>query len=190
MPTRTSTLSGNMVERTAINTSEGAYNSIERNYPYVARIVGGNLTTNGIQYSSITTGSTSISTKSSNYTTVLGTTISWPGLDGEYIDELEFGLTWEHQSSVSTCGFIWQMKNATGSTWENIMAAPIAYKSTAYGSQPRTVSGYRTRRDASMSAGYNRLPFNLRLRGYNKTANKMYARVKNSSYVKIKAKRN
>lgn len=171
----------------AFSTAEDALRLIAKNEPYVAKLVGGDLTTNGAQYSAKTTVSTGATSKSTAHTTAFSSTISWPGLDGSYIDEIEFGLTANINSCASTIGYRWEMKNATGSTWQ-VLSTFRELKNTTYADE--TQSGIRLYRDGSLATGYNRLPINLRLRFYSETASKGWARVKSSSYIKIKPRRN
>lgn len=168
---------------------------VMENYPYVANLVGGDLTTAGIQYSAYTTQTTGITSGSSALKTVLSSTLSWPGLEGRNIDEAEFGITVEFKSTgataalVTTLGYIVQMKNSTGSTWKLISAVETTKSTTGATPVSRTLSGYRLHRDSSLATGYNKLPINVRIQFFAKSqAGKSKLRVKSSSYVAIKAR--
>ncbi len=174
-----------------VSTAGGKIRRVMENYPYVAKLVGGNITTAGIQYSDYSTQTTGITSKSSALKTSLSSTLNWPGLEGRYIDELEAGLTCEFLSTavaVTTVGYFWEMKNSTGSTWQRISAVETTKGSTvATTPASRTLSGNRLYRDASLATGYNKLPINLRLRFFAKSATaKAKFRVKSSSYIAIK----
>ena len=173
-----------------VSTASGKVRRVAENIAYVAHLVGGALTTAGTQYTSYTTQSTGLTSNSSALKTVLSSTINFPGLEGLYIDELEAGLTIEELSTAvaaTTFGYVWQMKNSTGSSWTNITAVKTAKGSTTTTPLSQTVSGVRLHRDSSLSTGYNKLPINLRLRFFAKSAAaKAKVRVKSSSYVAIK----
>lgn len=173
------------------STATGKMRKVMENYPYIAHLVGGAITTAGIQYTAYTTQTTGITSLSSALKTALSSTINWPGLEGKYIDEAEFGLTLEELSTAvaaTTFGYIWSMKNSTGSAWQNITAVESTKGSTVdITPLSRTVSGYRLHRDGSLATGYNKLPINLRLQFFAKSATaKAKVRVKSSSYVAIK----
>lgn len=158
---------------------------------YVAHLVGGALTTAGVQYGTLTTQSTGIS--SAAMKTCLATTISWPGLEGCYIDELEAGLTVEFAATAvaaTTMGYIWEMKDQGETTWTAITAVETTKASSVATYTARTVSGYRLYRSGTLAAGYNKLPINLRCRFFAKNAAaKGKMRVRNSSYVAIKPRK-
>lgn len=173
-----------------VSTASGKIRRITENNGNIARLVGGNLTTLGSQYNTFTTQSTGITSNTSALKTAFSSTINFPGLEGLYIDEFEAGLTVEFKSTAvaaTTVGYLWQMKNSTGSTWTNITAVETTKGSTTTTPTARTVSGYRLYRDSSLSTGYNKLPINLRLRFFAKSAaSAAKIRVKNSSYVAVK----
>ncbi len=163
------------------------------NYPYVAHLVGGAITTAGIQYTAYTTQTTGITSNSSALKTALSSTISWPGLEGKNIDEAEFGITVSMLSTavaLTTFGYLVSMKNSTGSTWQNISAMETTLGSTVIATpRERTLSGVRLYRDGSLATGYNKLPINLRIQFFAKSATaKAKMRIKASSYVAIKAR--
>uniref|UniRef100_A0A6H1ZVW0 Uncharacterized protein n=1 Tax=viral metagenome TaxID=1070528 RepID=A0A6H1ZVW0_9ZZZZ len=194
MAGRVSSKSAEEVLQSQFCSSEQAQLNVMRNYPYTARLVGGALTTAGVQWGALSTLTTGPATsKSSNMITVLSSTISWPGLDGEYIDEMEVGLTASLRSTVhstvseTTVGFVWQIKDQSETTWTNINTA-VTLRSTI--AAERTVSGYRMRGDATLATGYNKLPINIRMRAYTKNSSpyKGRARVKSSSYVIVKSR--
>jgi hypothetical protein len=159
---------------------------------YVAHLIGGALTTAGIQYGTLTTQSTGI-TSLAGLKNCLASTISWPGLEGCYIDELEAGLTIEFAATAvaaTTMGYIWEIKNKGETTWTAITAVETTKASTVATYTARTVSGYRLYRDGTLDAGYNKLPLNIRCRFFAKNAAaKGKMRVKSSSYVAIKPKK-
>ncbi len=177
-------------------TWSSASNTMRRtmeNYPYVANLVGGAITTAGIQYSAYTTQTTGITSKSSALKVALSSTISWPGLEGKYIDEAEFGITVSALSTAvaaTTFGYLVSIKNSTGSTWTNISAMETTKGSTVIATPTeRTLSGVRLYRDSSLAAGYNKLPINLRIQFFAKNASsKTKMRIKASSYVALKAR--
>ncbi len=173
------------------DTTELASWFIQRNYEYVVHPFNSSyLTSNGAQYTAPTTpGSTSISSKTTRCHTAVSSTINWPGLDGSFIDEIEFGLTAAIRgatATASTMGYFWQWKNATATTvaasWKYLTPPASCEASTAY--VDRTFSGY-----AQTGAGRNKLPINIRLLFWAKTVSKGAIKIKNSSYVKIKAKK-
>lgn len=174
----------------AFGSSDYAHHMVQKNYPYTGRLVGGALTTVGTQWSALTSAST-LNT-SAAMATILSSTISWPGLDGQEIDEAEFGLTAELYSaaatSKTTVGFLWQIKNKDETTWTGICTDRQVQSTIAVA---RTMSGYRLRGDGTLAAGYNTLPLNIRLQAYTRTGSKNVGlfRVKNSSYVRIKVRR-
>lgn len=162
---------------------------IQANYPYTAHLIGGNLaSTQWGDMSSVSTGYTS-----TNIMTVLSSTISWPGLDGEYIDEIECSLTANYYnttaSSKSTLAQIWQFKYQGESTWTNLttLNTNVSTKST----NAVVHSGYLLHRDGTLANGYNRLPINLRLRAYTKKGSKVEGRirVKGNSYLTFKTRK-
>ena len=175
----------------AITASSLTPDMIQVNYPYTSRIIGGDLSS-ATQYGDRTTLSTG-NTSTGNLATILSSTISWPGLDGEYLDEVEFSLVTNYGYStdgatLSTVGVIWQIKNQSETTWTDI--ASFTGASTA-STALVTHSGYRLHRDSSLTTGYNRLPLNLRLRAYVKKGSTSDAKVRVSkdSYVTMKTRK-
>jgi len=172
------------------HSSEEAHEVIMKNYPYVRHpfVTTGYLTTDGVQYSTITSGSTGVTSKSTAVVTSQVTTLNWPGLDGEYVDEMEAGLTIALassgvvSSSASTLGWVWEMKDSDESTWTIISSGADVAGVDAW--TERTNSGY-----VKCNSGYNKLPLHLRLKGWGKTASHLQVKIKNSSYVKIKPKK-
>ena len=182
------------VEELQLSTASNKLRRVMENYPYVAHLVGGAITTAGIQYTTYVVQTTGITSKSSALKTAISSTISWPGLEGKNIDEAEFGLTIEQLSTgtastavaATTFGYFVQMKNSTGSTWQNISAVETTKGSTSATPRSRTLSGYRLYRDGSLATGYNKLPINIRIRFFGKSQVNTKLRVKSSSYVAIK----
>lgn len=172
------------------DTTELAQWFIQRNYEYTIHPFKTTyLTSDGSQYLTAVAATTAISSKTSLCTSVVSSTINWPGLDGSFIDEIEFGLTAGIRAAtatVSTMGYFWQWKNATATTvaasWKYLSAPASCEASTVY--VDRTFSGY-----AKTGTGYNKLPINVRLLFWAKTASKGSLKAKCSSYVKIKAKK-
>lgn len=163
-----------------------------RHQQYVYHLVDNKfLTSDGVAWSTVGGNNTcdTGSSKSSMIITGYASTMSWPGLQGFYIQELECGLTvgvMGGGDTASTARFRWEIKNSTGSTWQAIST----YKGLASGSSTKTeytVSGY-----GKLGLGYNRLPLGIRLRGYRRSdvgSSEINFYVKNSSYVAIKAKK-
>ena len=183
---RPKAVSGDDALHKSFHSSEVAIETIVKNLPYTVHpfVAGRYLTTAGIQWSTITTGSTGITSGSSAVVTHAATTINWPGLDGEYVDEMEAGLTMAFAASAtgSTGGFVWEMKDSDGSTWTIISSAAKWQTTKAW--KERTNSGY-----VKLGTGYNKLPLHLRLKAWNKLASKIQVKIKNSSYVRIKPKK-
>lgn len=165
----------------------------QRENQKVIHLVEGKPTSDGVVYSGVTSWSTG-SSKSSNILTVGasgGTTYSlaWPGLEGFTVEEMEVGLTFEGKNTTgkTTIGYSWQYKNTTGTTaqwtsmttWGKTLACATTNTYSA-----KTVSHNKV----SLGSGYNKLPMELRLRAYSKSA-KGRGRIKSSSYVAIKAKK-
>jgi len=160
-----------------------------RHQQRITRLVKGNLTTNGTQWSTWVE-TTSTPTSNQLFATV-ATTVSWPGLEGFYIDELEAGLTCAlmatstgEASSGSTMGYRWEAKDSAEATWTALSTwRLVGSPGTSTGTE-RTVSGY-----APLAAGYNKIPLLVRLRAYKKSGQMGKVRIKNSSYVAIKPKK-
>lgn len=173
------------------DTTEKAIWTIQRNEDYVVHPFRTTyLTSDGVQYIAATTvGTTSVSSKTSQCNLAVSSTINWPGLDGSWIDEVEFGLTAGVQGATGTTatsiGWFWQWKNSTATTveasWKYLCTAR-SNKSTIY--VDRTISGY-----AKVGTGYNKLPFNVRLMFFGKVVGRGGAKPKNSSYIRIRAKK-
>lgn len=158
---------------------------IQRNYEYTIHPFKTTyLTSDGSQYLTAVAVTTGITSKSTALSTAVSSTINWPGLDGSYIDEIEFGLTAGMRAAtatVSTIGFYWQWKDDDATTWQLLSTARLAI-TTGYAD--RTMSGY-----AKTGTGYSKLPVAVRLIFWGKTASKGSVKAKCSSYVKIKAKK-
>ncbi|KKN36481.1 hypothetical protein LCGC14_0773040 [marine sediment metagenome] len=162
---------------------------IQRNYEYTIHPFRTTyLTSDGVQYLTAVAASTAVSSKTSNCSEAVSSTINWPGLDGSFIDEIEFGLTAGIRAAtatVSTVGYFWQWKNSTvadvAANWKYLTAAKTEASTV---SVDRTLSGY-----AKTGSGYNKLPINVRLLFWAKTASKGSVKAKSSSYIKIKAKK-
>lgn len=177
------------IEELQFSSASDKVRRVVENYPYVAHLVGGALTTAGVQYGTESTQSTGATSKSTAIKTNLSSTLNWPGLEGKYIDEAEFGLTVAFKSTAvaaTTIGYVWQIKSQGETTWTNISAVETTKGSTVAAYTERTVSGYRLYRDGSLAAGYNRLPLNIRLRFFSKGASAGKIKVKSSSYIAIK----
>lgn len=178
------------------STAQNVIRRTMENYPYVAHLVGGtSLSTSGsTMYGAATTASTGISSGVTALKTALSSTISWPGLEGAYLDEVQFFLQAEGIATAvaaTTIGYVWQAKNSTGSTWANLHAVKTYKCTSVWSSGVRTMGGYRLYRDSSITTGLNKLPINIRLRFFCKAANgKGQFRVSSSSYVSIKARKN
>jgi len=146
----------------------------------------GSLTTDGVQYSGVTTGSTGTTDWKTVDSAATIRPIA-PTDDTDDMDELELGLTAEFKNSSvttgkTTLGYVWQIKDDTETTWTNLHTTKsVASTHTTW--TARTLSGRIT-----PAAGYNKLPFNIRLRMMNKKASHGLARIKNSSYVKVMSK--
>ena len=178
-----------------ISTKEDMINfHVPRHQQYVYHLITNKaLTSDGVAWSAPTTAQDTCATGScetSYIVTAFATTISWPGLEGFYIQELECGLTMgaltPSQTSQTTAAFAWEIKDDDESTWTQLSTfkelLPASNTAIEF-----TLSGY-----GKLGAGYNKLPLGIRLRGYRKTdagsdITKFY--VKNSSYVAIKVKK-
>ncbi len=165
---------------------EQALKLLMGNYPHVVHPFGkGLLTTSGVQYSTASTGSTGITTNSSAQNIVVSSTISLPGFGSTQpasVNEIEFGLTAEMKATTAgtTLKFLWDVKNATASAWTALHAINTYVTTGANTYYPKTYSGYAT--------VPTKVPFNIRLRMWNKKASVGTFRVKNSSYIRIKSK--
>lgn len=172
------------------DTTELGYWVIDRNpsnqythYPFLTTYLSTAATSD--QYAAAVAASTKTSSKSSNCSEVVSSTINWPGLDGSYIDEAEFDLIAGMRAAtatVSTIGFFWQWKNSTATAWKFLSAPASCENSTGF-----TLWRYRGR--AKTGAGYNKLPITVRLLFWAKTASKGAGKVRRDSYIKFKAKK-
>ncbi len=138
------------------------------------RLVSGDLTEDGIQYSSeVTTGTADTDV------TVLSKLIN-PVIEGEII-LVEFGVTADFKAvSSATADLIWkwQARNEAGS-WVDLHSAVTETDiGTTY--QSRTRSGYFT-----PEANFQDVPFEVRLILQCNELDEGRARVKNSSYVRV-----
>ncbi len=144
------------------------------------------LTTAGVQWSTFVETTSTPTSKSSNYIATQATTISWPGLEGYNVDEMEAGLTGSFMSTKGTSGttiaFRWEIKDDDETTWTAISTFKKIAGGTSTGVE-RTVSG-----SVSLGAGYKKLPLLIRMRAYARTTHGKI-RIKSSSYVAIKAKK-
>ena len=147
----------------------------------------GGLTTSGVQYTNVTSGSTASS--ASYFIVDAAATVSpiAAGRDADDLDEIELGLTAEFRKDTtaaagSTIGYKWQIKGNANTTWTDLSTTKSLVATTAF--VERTLSGYFT----TTGTNYKTLPIDIRLVMLNKTAGNAVARIKSSSYVKIKAK--
>lgn len=159
--------------------------NVPRNESRVVRLVSGAPTTNGVVYSAISCSTAATSKSSGQYTVGSTYTLTWPGLEGFYADEIEVGLTVAARSTAaqSTFGYSWQMKDDDATTWQN-MTTFKTYKGTTLTWDERTVSHSKV----TTGTGYSKLPLSLRLRFYSKSA-KGKMKIKSSSYVAIRPKK-
>ena len=138
------------------------------------RLVSGELTANGVQYSDeVTTGDANVDVDA------LSKLID-PVLEGRVI-LVEFGLTAEFKavsSATADLSWKWQARNKDG-TWVDLHSAITETDiGTTYVS--RTRSGYFT-----PVANLQNVPFEVRLLLQCNEANQGRAKVKNSSYVRV-----
>lgn len=157
----------------------------QRENQQIVRLVSGTPTTNGVVYSAISCSTAASSKTSAVYTVGSTYTLAWAGLEGFYVDELEVGLTIAARSTAaqSTFGYSWQIKDDDATTWQNVTTFKT-YKGTTLTWDERTLSHSKI----TTGTGYNKLPLELRLRFYSKSA-KGKMKIKSSSYVAIKAKK-
>lgn len=148
----------------------------------------GNLTTSGVQYTSVSSGSTLAGSSATYFGIDPSATINPANADDiDDLDELEMAITFRAMK-VSTAavgsslGYKLQGKNSSNSTWTDLSSTKQYLMTTAW--VERTLSGY-----ADVSGNVNVIPFNLRLAAINKTLGDAKLRIKNSSYVKIKGKK-
>ncbi len=147
----------------------------------------GSLTTSGVQYTNVTSGSTASS--ASYFIVDAAATVSpvAAGRDADDLDEIELGLTAEFKkdttaAAASSLGYQWQIKGNANTTWTALCSTKQIVATTAF--VARTLSGYFT----NSGTNYKTLPVDIRLVMMNKTKGSGLARIKSSSYVKIKAK--
>ena len=179
-----------MAASSATNRYEGEKMTVMRNYPYTVHPYAFGMSTSSAKFTTLSLQSTAATSGSSSYKTHFATTISWPGFSTAYplpIDEAEFSMIFRANTTStkagSSIGYRWEWKNKGESTWQ-ALSTWRKCKSSASGGATRTITGY-----ATLGAGYNKVPFNLRLRTYNKVAAKITMKLKNTSYVIIKGKR-
>lgn len=158
----------------------------------VIRLVKGqNLTADGVQWSTWTETTSTPTSKSSNYIATTPITVSWPGLEGFNVDEMEAGLTCAlmatstgEATSASTMAYRWEMKDDNESTYTAISTWKLVGSPGTSTGIERTVSGY-----VSLGSGYKKLPLLIRLRAYKESGQMGKVRIKNSSYVTIMPKK-
>ena len=169
------------------STNEGALKAdvAKRNQSFTKHILSGEPTTDGVRWSAVTCTTGTPCSKSSNIVTVGDSTytISWPGLDGWYVTDLEVGLVCGIRSTKgdtrTTIGFEWEYKDDDETTWTGLTTFHTFATSSTIAYLEITQSGYPL-----PATGYNKLPLELRLRAYSKTTKSNF-KIKNSSYVKI-----
>lgn len=142
-------------------------------FDYVARLVEGDLASDGIQWS------TEVDTTTADVDVVVLTKTINPDLVGDLL-VLEFGVTAALKAvSSGTADIIWkwQGRNAAG-TWVDLHTAVTETNiGTTY--VERTRSGYFT-----IQTNLNEIPFEVRLIMQCNEANEGRAKVKNSSYIR------
>ena len=185
-----SSLSAEEVLQHAYGVPEASINILMRNYPYTAHPYGKGITTAGSKWTTNSRVSTGASSNSSGYKAHFATTITWPGLTtgtAMYLDELEVGLTFNVDTTStavkSTFGYRFEWKDKGQSTWQALSTWRVV-ASTKATTLARTLSGY-----AITGTGYQKVPFNLRLRTYNRVSKNYTFRLKNTSYVVVKPRR-
>jgi hypothetical protein len=137
----------------------------------------GDLTANGVQYS------TQVTTSDGNWTEVESVTIE-PPIDGTII-EMQFSLTGRFQSSSTTkhVKFKWQARNK-GGTWVDLHAE-VTYAANASALKEYTYSG-----TFLPVANFQDVPFDVRLVIQRQDAGEnAKGETKNSSWVKVKYSR-
>jgi len=138
------------------------------------RLVTGDLTADGVQYSpEVTSGAI-------NTWTDAPSKLVEPGIRGEII-RLEIGLTAEfiQLNTTTTLTWQWQIRNKNG-TWVDLHPAVEEAANTITSYTARTRQGF-----ASLGANLNVVPFEVKLRFQTSEANQGKARVKSSSYARV-----
>ena len=134
----------------------------------------GNLTSDGVQWSSEKTTSTD------DYETVEEVTVSPPALGA--IIEFEFGLTCAVKSSgtLESVLFKWQVRNK-GGTWVDLHSE-VTYSADASAYKEYTYSGR-----FKPVANFNEVPFDLQLliKSGAASGENAVGKTKNSSYIKV-----
>lgn len=155
-----------------------------RHQQQVIKLISGSLTTDGVQYSTWTRATSSGSSKSTMHYSGSTYPVVWAGLEGFYVDELEAGLTLELMGTqaATTLGYRWEVKDDDESTWSALSTWRTVKGGTSTAIS-RTLSGY-----GSLATGYNKLPLETRVRFFTKGTRGKF-RVKSSSYIAIKAKK-
>jgi hypothetical protein len=149
-------------------------NTLLRLIDYTHRLVSGDLTSDGIQWSTeVTTGAANVNVD------VLSATID-PKVNGTIL-LVEFGLTAAFKAvSSATADLIWkwQARNKDG-TWVDLHTAVTETNpGTTY--LERTMAGY-----FAIVSDFQEVPFDVRLVLQCNEANEGRAKVKNSSYVRV-----
>jgi len=142
---------------------------------------GGTLTLDGVQYSNIYNSSVA-----SNFTPTNGGAfniidMTYPGGRGVF-RELEVGLSAEFQANATTLmQYRWEGRNLAplAAAWASLTANIEANVTTGWTANLGTYSG----RIAPV-AGFNSVPFEIRLQFKTNHADMGLARIKNSSYVR------
>jgi len=139
-------------------------------YYVVNPFANGNLTTNGIQYS------TPVVTTSGTFAEVQASTIN-PGHSGT-LKQIEVGLTGEIAASGTAQGvnLKWQGRN-TGGTYVDLCGT-VAYAAAASAAKEYTVSGYFT-----PTANFNQVQCDVRMMVQSTGTASGTGRTKNSSYL-------
>ena len=146
---------------------------VDINRDFEDRLVSGDLTSDGAQYSDeATTGDADVDVAA------LSKLVD-PGLEGNIL-WVEFGLTAEFKALNATADLIWkwQARNKDG-TWVDLHSA-VTETNIGTNYVSRTRSGYFT-----PVANFQEVPFEIRLILQCNEATQGRAKVKNSSYVRV-----
>ena len=147
---------------------------VDINRDFEDRLISGDLTSDGVQYSD------EVTTSDADVDIDVLTKVVDPGLEG-YILWVEFGLTAEFKAvSSATADLIWkwQARNKDG-TWVDLHAA-VTETDIGTNYVSRTRSGYFT-----PVTNFQKVPFEVRLILQCNEASEGRAKVKNSSYVRV-----
>jgi hypothetical protein len=146
---------------------------VDINRDYEDRLVAGDLTSNGVQYTA-----EAVTTTADADVTAFTKTVD-PDIQGDLL-WVELGLTAEFKCNASSTGdiiFKWQARNKDGA-WVDLHAAvTLANVGTTYAAYTR--AGY-----FAPVTNFNRAPFDLRLLFQCNESNEGRCRVKNSSYAR------